>query len=92
MFVLLCTIGNGNMESRVNAENDEVAVELMNLTLNDGVSGEPSVQKFSFDELIAATDNFRSSSVLGQGGFGTVYKGYLPKQKVCKKKNQNCKF
>nr|XP_027191489.1 probable serine/threonine-protein kinase PBL5 isoform X2 [Cicer arietinum] len=69
------------MESRVNAENDEVAVELMNLTLNDGVSGEPSVQKFSFDELIAATDNFRSSSVLGQGGFGTVYKGYLPKQK-----------
>uniref|UniRef100_A0A2P2KM48 non-specific serine/threonine protein kinase n=1 Tax=Rhizophora mucronata TaxID=61149 RepID=A0A2P2KM48_RHIMU len=39
-------------------------------------------QIFTFRELAAATNNFRAECLLGEGGFGRVYKGHL------KNKNQ----
>lgn len=36
-----------------------------------------NVKTFSFRELQVATDNFNSKRILGKGGFGNVYKGYL---------------
>ncbi|KDP44145.1 hypothetical protein JCGZ_05612 [Jatropha curcas] len=36
-------------------------------------------QTFTFEELAAATGNFRKDCFLGEGGFGKVYKGYLEK-------------
>lgn len=33
------------------------------------------VQTIDYEELVAATDNWDSSKILGQGGFGTVFKG-----------------
>ncbi|CAN1283588.1 Probable LRR receptor-like serine/threonine-protein kinase At5g45780 [Linum perenne] len=36
------------------------------------------LKRFSFRELQVATGNFSSRNVLGQGGFGVVYKGCLP--------------
>lgn len=32
---------------------------------------------FKFKELIAATDNFSMDCMIGEGGFGRVYKGFL---------------
>ncbi|CAN1289460.1 Probable serine/threonine-protein kinase PIX13 [Linum perenne] len=37
----------------------------------------PNLRVFSFAELKFATKNFRSDTVLGEGGFGKVYKGWL---------------
>ncbi|XP_073158801.1 probable serine/threonine-protein kinase PIX13 [Henckelia pumila] len=37
----------------------------------------PSLRVFSFSELKNATRSFRSDTLLGEGGFGKVYKGWL---------------
>ncbi|KAG0497044.1 hypothetical protein HPP92_001735 [Vanilla planifolia] len=37
----------------------------------------PNIKVFTFLELKSATSNFRPDAVLGEGGFGTVYKGWL---------------
>ncbi|CAI9768505.1 unnamed protein product [Fraxinus pennsylvanica] len=34
-------------------------------------------RKFTFAELVAATENFKPDYFLGEGGFGKVYKGHL---------------
>ncbi|GAB2280137.1 Protein NSP-INTERACTING KINASE 2 [Dionaea muscipula] len=36
-----------------------------------------NLRKFSFRELQVATQNFNNKNILGKGGFGIVYKGYL---------------
>lgn len=35
--------------------------------------------EFSFSELEAATDNFKPESLVGEGGFDRVYRGYINK-------------
>ncbi|KAL0912138.1 hypothetical protein M5K25_018091 [Dendrobium thyrsiflorum] len=40
-------------------------------------NGNPTARVFSFAELCAATNNFKLDCLLGEGGFGRVYKGHL---------------
>ncbi|XP_030462033.2 L-type lectin-domain containing receptor kinase IX.1-like [Syzygium oleosum] len=51
-------------------EEDDAAIE----EEFEQVSGP---KKFSYKDLIAATDNFAVERLLGEGGFGRVYEGYL---------------
>ncbi|PWZ38829.1 putative LRR receptor-like serine/threonine-protein kinase [Zea mays] len=44
------------------------------------IVGRPNV--FSYSELRSATENFCSSNLLGEGGYGSVYKGKLSDGKV----------
>ncbi|KAJ0969091.1 hypothetical protein J5N97_021968 [Dioscorea zingiberensis] len=37
----------------------------------------PNLRIFSFSELKSATRNFKSDAILGEGGFGRVYKGWV---------------
>lgn len=40
----------------------------------------PNLKAFAFNELKNATRNFRPDSLIGEGGFGYVYKGWLDEQ------------
>lgn len=37
----------------------------------------PNLRTFSFSELKSATKNFKADAILGEGGFGRVYKGWV---------------
>jgi phosphatidylserine decarboxylase len=41
------------------------------------VEGYGNVNIFTYNELRAATRNFRPDQILGEGGFGVVYKGVI---------------
>lgn len=43
----------------------------------DGGSDHIAAHTFTFRELAAVTKNFRADCLLGEGGFGRVYKGRL---------------
>ena len=43
----------------------------------DEILQSSNLRSFSFDELKTATRNFRPDSVLGEGGFGCVFKGWI---------------
>lgn len=46
-------------------------------TNKDAANKNMAAQTFTFRELAAATKNFRQECLLGEGGFGRVYKGCL---------------
>ena len=43
----------------------------------DEILESANVKAFTFNELRTATRNFRPDSVLGEGGFGSVFKGWI---------------
>lgn len=43
----------------------------------EGATSSSKARTFTYKELVAATDNFRSDCFLGEGGFGKVFKGIL---------------
>ncbi|KAK6924997.1 Serine-threonine/tyrosine-protein kinase, catalytic domain [Dillenia turbinata] len=43
----------------------------------DEILGYPHLKAFTFTELKAATRNFSCDSLIGEGGFGLVYKGWV---------------
>lgn len=52
--------------------------ETTNLTsINDDLEKGAGPRRFSYSDLVSATNNFSNERKLGQGGFGAVFKGYL---------------
>ena len=55
-------------------------ITLPSMPLTPRTEGEilhSNLKSFSFAELKAATRNFRPDSVVGEGGFGLVFKGWI---------------
>lgn len=44
---------------------------------SNAASGPVETFNFSFEEIIKATEKFSPANIIGEGGFGTVYKGRL---------------
>ncbi|KAJ6395172.1 hypothetical protein OIU77_020435 [Salix suchowensis] len=51
----------------------------LSLTVQMKIDG---VESFTFKEVVLATDNFNSSTQIGRGGYGKVYRGVLPDKTV----------
>ena len=49
---------------------------------NDDPSGDMNITKFTYKELSRVTENFSPSNKIGEGGFGSVYKGKLRNGKL----------
>lgn len=64
-----------------NIQSGGLPIESINgdLSLIPSISS-GSLRAFSFNELSAATRNFRPDSLLGAGGFGCVFKGWIDEQ------------
>ncbi|XP_038695651.1 L-type lectin-domain containing receptor kinase IX.1-like [Tripterygium wilfordii] len=46
-------------------------------SINEDLERGAGPRRFSYEELVSATKNFSNDKKLGEGGFGSVYKGYL---------------
>ncbi|KAK9020473.1 hypothetical protein V6N11_010497 [Hibiscus sabdariffa] len=75
VFVSKSTDGNASKPKKAPAPEPPSTID----GLKDVGKNNIAAQSFSFRELGAATKNFRRESLLGEGGFGRVYKGILPK-------------
>ncbi|GAB4838663.1 Probable serine/threonine-protein kinase pix13 [Ancistrocladus abbreviatus] len=64
-------ISNGSGASGFSVESGDEAYP------NGQLLPTPNLREFTFQELRTATRNFRSDALLGEGGFGKVYKGWL---------------
>ncbi|PKA63302.1 Serine/threonine-protein kinase [Apostasia shenzhenica] len=71
--------GEGKPSGKINHSRENAKLNHLTGSIRKDVSanGNISTQTFTFRELAAATKNFRPDSLLGEGGFGRVYKGYL---------------
>ncbi|CAM8960415.1 hypothetical protein QQ045_005681 [Rhodiola kirilowii] len=64
----------------LNASNRELTVNQAEQSSDDPSTGGttiPQLLQFRFQELKTATGNFRPDSILGEGGFGYVFKGWI---------------
>ncbi|EEF38936.1 serine/threonine-protein kinase cx32, putative [Ricinus communis] len=59
-------------------EDNEFTASIEDDNLPDGgAASDSKLRAFTFPQLKASTSNFRRDMVLGKGGFGSVYKGWI---------------
>ena len=57
----------------------------------DSMKESTTLIRFTFDEIKKATRNFSRDNIIGRGGYGNVYKGFLPDgTEVAMKRFKNC--
>ncbi|KAK1355643.1 putative phosphorylase kinase, gamma catalytic subunit [Heracleum sosnowskyi] len=66
---------------RCNVKGSKSRVIMYALGISEGSSVE-STKHYSYEELKKATNNYVADRIVGQGGYGIVYKGILPDQRI----------
>jgi serine/threonine protein kinase len=72
--------GNGKEahKDQLAAKKQDIDIEITELPPASGrINVTRNMKMFSLQNLRAATRNFRPDTILGEGGFGTVFKGWL---------------
>ena len=67
---LVCTA----LWKRSRGKKEELVFDLI---VDDEFQKGSGPKRFSYNELVSATNKFAESNKLGEGGFGSMYKGYL---------------
>ncbi|KAK6917413.1 Serine-threonine/tyrosine-protein kinase, catalytic domain [Dillenia turbinata] len=87
LFLRLAHSDLGGEESRKVMEPDDVISE-RHTSVSQG--NQPELPQFMFNTIVVATENFSITNKLGEGGFGTVYKGKLiDEQEIAVKRLSN---
>ncbi|KAK6777650.1 hypothetical protein RDI58_024368 [Solanum bulbocastanum] len=58
-------------------EDEDEDDDIIDGSMNNEFERSTGPKKFMYNELVRCTNNFSREEILGQGGFGGVYKGYL---------------
>ncbi|KAL3634712.1 hypothetical protein CASFOL_021766 [Castilleja foliolosa] len=69
------------MRQKFFIQNGGMLLQEQHIRRSDGSSLD-TTRIFSESELQKATDNFNNNMIIGQGGFGTVYKGLLTDKRI----------
>lgn len=78
ILLLACLLWLRKFKGKHDKEGRPKRLIIGGLCISDGPGEETHELPFiSFKEIVAATNNFSMSNLLGQGGFGKVYKGLL---------------
>ncbi|KAJ3708455.1 hypothetical protein LUZ61_012160 [Rhynchospora tenuis] len=72
--LLLCFVGYLLLKKKIYSKKDTT---IKSLPQNDSIK-DADLPAFDIDTILKATDNFSIKNIVGQGGFGIVYKGKLP--------------
>lgn len=83
--VSTCSTGTGGTLNGVSKDAIDISSSSSNSKFSstsisrseDEILQSSNLKSFSFSELKLATRNFRPDSLLGEGGFGSVYKGWI---------------
>ncbi|KAI3861936.1 hypothetical protein MKX03_004444 [Papaver bracteatum] len=65
-------------KSKLNSGSQTTCASVLPTPRSEGeISQSSNLRSFSFSDLKSATRNFRPDNVLGEGGFGSVFKGWI---------------
>ncbi|GJV60754.1 probable serine/threonine-protein kinase PBL21 [Tanacetum coccineum] len=79
-----CSLYEGSVLENLNKEKVTDSKRGKGLVVRSNVAN-----SFAFHELVVATHNFKDANLIGEGGFRSVYKGWLESRKVVAVKQLN---
>lgn len=80
------TVKSGSTRSSWTVPSYKESRELPTPRTEGEILSSPNLKAFSFGDLKSASKNFRSDSLLGEGGFGYVFKGWIDEQTLAPSK------